>query len=139
MSNADLTPLPGTEMEAGNRMVEQLALRFRRARLSRAAQSPMWTNLYSDEFIRVGPSALECVNVSGGETVFLFVEFPAPGKLHRATWQEVKEYLLARPLWDRADSYVFPQDLSWCVAYTHEDIHDEDVILIVGPTKIFDR
>jgi hypothetical protein len=77
---------------------------------------------------------MQALPIPESTNVFLYVEYPRPGQLNRCAWGDAAGYFALRPPWDRIDTYVLPETLQWCIAYTHEDIKGTDAILVAGST-----
>src|SRR4051812_27020764 len=56
---------------------------------------PTWA-MFPPAVIRLKPADLEMVDLPTTEELLLYVEYPRPGVLHKATWQAIRQYLVAQ-------------------------------------------
>jgi hypothetical protein len=129
---------PGTRMSPEKEAAELIRIRSRFFGLGPRDPDPhhpgrwtFWWVLLPSGCGRIGPKDLKRIAVSRTEKLLLLLEFPRPGRIFVAEWQEILTYWTRPEIWGR-ETYVMPEDLSWFLAYTHEDWDEDDLILTRG-------
>jgi hypothetical protein len=93
--------------------------------------APSWT-AFSAGASRLENSVLHRLRLGDTSILHLLVEYPYPGHILRARLGDLKRFFDVHPDHERPiiPRYVFPQDFSWCIAFTNE--HDGRERLVMG-------
>lgn len=98
---------------------------------------PSWT-AFPGEAVRTDPSVLKRLAVGRSDGLLLYVEGPLPGRVLRTTFGKLVRYFDDPNVWVsiRCHRYVLPYDLSWCMAFTDDNIGPEQLVLLAGPVPL---
>ena len=123
-------------------LIEAIRGKYRRLELCGqvgvpGALQPTWVAFGPDKTVS-DPSVLSKLSLPLQTKVLFYVEYPHPGHVRRATLSDVLGYFRKRQIWERVDTYILPIDLSWCLAYTHEDREGVDLLVLAGDVPVED-
>jgi hypothetical protein len=121
------TQKPGRRVEPRDvelSLIERFHKVYRHNVDKRPRNIPTWCTFESGR--RMPKNILDQPWLKAYEQLFVFFE------PHRQIWEsslfEIRDYLGKRQPWEDYDIYVFPNDMSWCVAFTHEQMSGIEVI-----------
>lgn len=128
-STTEETPRPGTRLSDAEaaRLIADFEARYRRPRAGQHPSVPTWCTF--EQCARSDDKVLESIEPASHP--WFFVYFEGGRHFRRATLGEIRWYLEAREPWEDYDIYILPPGLEWCVAFTHEQM-DEVEVLVAG-------
>jgi hypothetical protein len=79
-------------------------------------------------------SILLQITLPDDHPVIMYTEDPYPGHVERMPFRKARECLLGIPEFSfRPCYYVLPEDLSWIIAHTDDDVKEGHLMIIKGP------
>lgn len=97
--------------------------------------SPMWTRM--GEVSVTDPSIISQISIPDNEMLFIYADRPHPGVMAQLSFGEAKQFFGAFTEYGpRSCYYILPKELTWCIAYTQDDIKTGHMILLKGPVPL---
>src|SRR5215218_10067190 len=128
------TSEPGVRLSEGREqpLLSRFFAAYRRVRADQAPNVPTWSTFVSA--VRVDQDFL--LHPTLDEYEKLNVIFEHRDAIYAANVEEIRRYFRQLEPWEDDDIYIVPEDMSWCIAFTHEQL-DGIHVYVAGDTERF--
>jgi hypothetical protein len=98
--------------------------------------APLWTR-FPDRTVLAIRSIIHCVLVPDDEWVIYYDERPLPGTVSKVRFGDVRNFVASYPEYgSRTDHYFMAIDMTWCIAYTHEEVREGHLLFLLGEVPL---